>query len=408
MSTPYALAADTFGDEEIAAAKAVLDSGRLTMGERVRGFEAEFAQWTGARHALMVNSGSSANLLMIEVMLRRSSGRGPWQPGDEVLVPALAWPTTVWPLVQLGLIPVFVDVDRTTLAIDLESAAAALGPRTRGMFLISVMGRAPDLAAHARFCEQHGLVLLEDACESLGAHSEQRHVGTFGTMASFSFYFSHHLSTIEGGAILTNDDALHDDLKSARAHGWIRDRSDAESWRSQFPSLDDRFLFITPGYNVRPMELQAAIGSVQLRKLDHMLAERERLARRVRAWLAEWAPWLELIGADCLSGDPAAVSRRARTNSWMTLPLRLGPRAPVAVRELQGRLEELGVATRPIIAGNLVRHPAVRAIEHRCAPSLAAADDTLARAFMIGCHPVLAPGALETLERAIRSLSALK
>src|SRR5262245_41247862 len=139
--TAYPLAANTLTAEEISAAKAVLDSGLLTMGHEVQRFENAFASWVGARHAVMVNSGSSANLLMVDLMLRRSSSTAPWQTGDEVLVPALAWPTTVWPLVQLGLTPVFVDVDPKTLAIDLDSARSVLSPRVKGMFLIHVLGQ---------------------------------------------------------------------------------------------------------------------------------------------------------------------------------------------------------------------------------------------------------------------------
>jgi CDP-6-deoxy-D-xylo-4-hexulose-3-dehydrase len=285
MSTPYRLAADTFRTEEIEAAKKVLDSGLLTMGERVRTFEGEFAAWVGSRHALMVNSGSSANLLMVDALVRRAEGKAPLAPGDEVLVPGLSWPTTVWPLVQLGLVPVFVDVDPVTLAIDLESARKVLGPRTKAMFLIQVLGRVPDMASYQKFCAEHGLQLLEDTCESLGAHWNGRHAGTFGLFGSFSFYFSHHISTIEGGMVVTDDPALDDELRGLRAHGWSRNRADKARWKERYPDFDERFLFISAGYNVRPMELQGAIGSVQLRRLDEMLDAREQLARKVLGWL---------------------------------------------------------------------------------------------------------------------------
>lgn len=406
MSTPYRLAADTFGAAEIDAAKAVLDSGRLTMGERVRAFEAEFAAAVGARHAVMVNSGSSANLLIIDTLVRRSTGDAPLQPGDEVLVPALSWPTTVWPIVQLGLVPVFVDVDPATLALDLGSAREALGPRTKAMFLIQVLGRAPDMGTYQRFCAEHGLRLLEDVCESLGAHWGGRHAGTFGAAGSFSFYFSHHISTIEGGMIVTSDRALCDDLRSIRAHGWLRDRSDKSTWTQRYPGIDERFLFVTPGYNVRPTEIQAAIGSVQLRRLEAMLQAREALARKVTGWLAPRAPWLELVGSEVLDQRPP-TDPRSRTHSWMTLPMRLREGAGVTRDAVVRHLEERGVETRPIIAGNLARHPAAQRCARRAAASLRQSDLLLERGFMIGCHPVLAPGALETLERALCSLVEL-
>lgn len=402
---PYRLAADTFGPEELDAAKSVLESGRLTMAARVREFEREFAAWTGAGHAVMVNSGSSANLLMVDAMLRRSEGNAPWRAGDEVLVPALAWPTTVWPLVQLGLVPVFVDIDPLTLAIDPASAASALSARTRGMFLIHVLGQSARMDGIVGFCRKHELELLEDSCESLGAHDGGRHVGTFGAMSSFSFYFSHHISSIEGGMVITGDPARADDLRSLRAHGWVRDRSDKGRWKDRFPDFDERFMFISAGYNVRPMELQAAIAGVQLSKLDRMLEARERLAAQVQGWIARSLPWLRLIGADRLAAGEGR-DRKARSHSWMTLPFVVDDRGP-EVGKVKARLEALGVETRPIIAGNLARHPAAAAFQTRSAASLAQCDLLFERGFMIGCHPRLEPGALETLERAFDGLREL-
>jgi CDP-6-deoxy-D-xylo-4-hexulose-3-dehydrase len=405
-SEPYRLAADTMGVDEIRAAKAALDSGQLTMGPRVRAFEEEFADWVGARHAIMVNSGSSANLLMVDSLLRGTSSTEPLRPGDEVIVPGLAWPTTVWPLAQLGLVPVFADVDPATLAIDLESARSVIGPRTRGMFVIHALGRAIDLPAYRDFCVDHGLRLLEDCCESLGAHWDGGHVGTTGSAASFSFYFSHHISTIEGGMIVTNDLSLADDLRGLRAHGWVRDRSDKAQWVANYPEFDPRFLFATVGYNVRPTEIQGAIGSVQLRRLDEMLFARESLARAVRGWLGASAPWLELIGGETLDA-PIPVDRRGRTHSWMTLPFRLRPDASENRNTVAEHFENHGVETRPIIAGNLARHPAIAQVLHRCAPSMDVCDALLRDTFMIGCHPALSTGSLTTLERAIASLANL-
>jgi CDP-6-deoxy-D-xylo-4-hexulose-3-dehydrase len=403
-SAPYRLAADTFGPAEINAAKSVLDSGMLTMGERVRTFEEQFAAWIDADHAVMVNSGSSANLLVTDALLRSTGTRPLLEPGDEVIVPGLAWPTTVWPLVQLGLVPVFVDVDSDTLAIDLESAAEAIGPKTRGMFLIHPLGRAVDLSAYGQFCADRDLVLIEDCCESLGAHSSGAHVGTRGRAGSFSFYYSHHISTIEGGMIATNDPALADDLRGLRAHGWIRDRSDRDTWLNKYSELDPRFLFATMGYNVRPTEIQAAIGSVQLDRLDDMLDARERLALQVRRWLANAAPWLQLIG-DVALETSTVRARRKRTHSWMTLPMRILPGSHIDRDAVVRCLERDGVETRPIIAGNLARHPATASVKHRAAAAMPVCDGLLKDGFMIGCHPVIEPESLATLEHAITDLA---
>ncbi len=405
MKTKYPLASTTFSAEEIEVAKAVLDSNFFTMGALVKKFETEFAAWNGTKHSIMVNSGSSSNLLMVDLMLRRSKGSAPWKRGDEVLVPALAWPTTVWPLVQLGLVPVYVDVDPKTLAIDIESAKSALTSKTKGMFLIHVLGQAANMDEIMGFCREFGIELLEDNCESLGANFNGKATGNFGVTASYSCFFSHHISTMEGGMITTNDEELYEDLKSLRAHGWVRDRGDKADWTKKHPDLDPRFMFIMPGYNVRPLEISAAIGSVQLRKLDGMLESREKLAREVADWTSKGTPWMRLIGAEHIPSKTPA--RRERRHSWMTFPFVLDKKAPVRVDKVKEIFEANGVDTRPIIAGNLARHPANRLAETRQASSLRNCDSILENGFMIGCHPILKDDGREALEGAFSALAKL-
>jgi CDP-6-deoxy-D-xylo-4-hexulose-3-dehydrase len=400
----YTLGADNLGTEETEAAIAVLRSGRLTMGRLVREFEEALARWIGIGHAVMVNSGSSANLLLVDSLLRRShANRAMLRPGDEILVPALAWPTTVWPLLQLGLVPVYTDVEPHSLALSLDSAAQALSPRTRGLFLIHVLGQACEMGPYTDFCSRHDLVLIEDCCESFGAFDQGRHVGTFGLGGTLSHFFSHHLTTIEGGALITNDGALADDLRSLRAHGWIRDRSDRERVAREHPGLDPRFLFVMPGYNVRPMELQAAIGLVQLGKMDEQLRAHEQLAGRIFQWVSRYEPWLKMIGSERLQGVPA--TRQQRRHSWMNVPFLVGPEAPMTMDEVKARLETSGVDTRPIIAGNLLRHPAAALGTMRAPVATPVADAVLRRGFMIGCHPQRSAQSLETLEKALAGLA---
>lgn len=402
----YELAANTIEDREIEAAVAVLRSGQLTMGERVRAFEEAFAAWVGAEHALMVNSGSSANLLAIETRLRgvRDDPRR-WRPGDEVLVPALAWPTTVWPIAQLGLVPVLVDVEPSTLAIDLRSAESMIGPRTVGMVLIHVLGQPPPMDRYVGFCAEHRLTLIEDACESLGAQSQGRHVGTFGETGTFSTYFSHHITTIEGGVVVTSDRAVFDDLRSMRSHGWVRDRLDRREIALASSAFDDRFLFATTGYNVRPTELNAAIGLVQLDRLPSMLASRAELAAFVSR-LVEPIPWIRLVGAETLSADDV-LAQGWRSHSWMTLPFEVASGAPASAAKVADLLEDSDIETRPVIAGNLARHPAMDQIVSRRAASLAVADRVLSQFFMIGCHPNASDAHLYTLQAGFERLAAL-
>lgn len=399
---PYPLALNSVGEEEIQAAIRVLRSGRLTMGDVVRNFEEMFAEWTGSDFAIMVNSGSSANLLMVEAMVRGPSRSKRWARGDEVIVPALAWPTTIWPLVQAGLVPVFVDVDPGTLAIDLPRARKSLSRRTRGMFLIHVLGQAAAMREVMGFCAEHELEVLEDACESLGAYSGDMHVGTLGVMGSFSFYFSHHLSTIEGGMIVTADEGLADDIRSMRAHGWSRDRADAAKWATNHPHLDPRFLFVCSGFNVRPTELQAAIGISQLARLEVNLATRENIARRVAAVTAEGSS-VHLVGAEQLAG-PRSTGRPWRPHSWMALAFLLRSGTDAGVGEVTNAFESRGVETRPIIAGNIVAHPALRGVEHRVVEPLAVADRVLTHGFMVGCSPLTPNDSIELLLQALRDL----
>lgn len=404
----YPLAQSTFSTEEIAVAKAVIDSGIFTMGQQVKAFETEFEEWTGSTHALMVNSGSSANLLMIDALIRPSKGAPRLKRGDEVLVPALSWPTTVWPLLQLGLVPVFVDIDPTTMAIDLESAETCLTSKTKAIFLIHVLGQIADIKQLLGFCSRHHLFLIEDVCESLGAHDNRTHAGTFGLMGSFSCYFSHHISTIEGGMIITKDEDLFNDLKSLRSHGWVRDRSDKQDWIQENPDIDPRFLFIMAGYNVRPTEIQAAIGRVQLKKLDTMLESREKMALGTQKIIEKNTPWIKLIGADHLKSlKNGKVEKRARSHSWMSLPFLLTDNAPANVEQVKALFENLGIETRPIIAGNLAKHPSSKAYGIRAASSLANADNVLKNGFMIGCHPFNWKKNLTLLEDAFLKTSKL-
>lgn len=398
----FPLASDSFSEEEISAAVAVLKSGKYTMGEKVRLFEERIANWCGARHALMVNSGSSANLLVIESLLRRTNAEPLLQPGNEVLVPALAWPTTVWPLVQLGLKPVFVDIDLQTMAIDVDSARRSLSKKTKAMFIIHVLGLAADMTAVQAFCRENSIALLEDCCESFGAFYQKKHVGLFGVAGTFSHFFSHHLTTMEGGTILTDDTKLYEDLKSFRAHGWTRDRSDKKQWETENPHLDPRFLFITSGYNVRPMEIQAAIGVVQLQKMESFLQKRCEVVQRIRP-LLEGAQNMRIIGQEFLGSEKQALQDRRHT--WMNIPILAS--SPEMRSKIMQKFESFGVETRPIIAGNMLKHPAAKVMNAVVRDSLHQCDQVLDRGFMIGCHPTVTEKQMSCLEKAVQAAGAL-
>lgn len=397
----YPLAQQTWGPEEKAAIGRVIASDSLTMGDEVQKFQREFASWAGAKFAVMVNSGSSANLLCLESLLRPIDGSPKLQSGDEVIVPALSWGTTVWPVIQLGLKPVVVDIELSTLGISPTAIESAISEKTRAIIVVHVLGQPCNLAEITHICEEHNLILIEDCCESLGAKANDTHVGNFGLYGTFSFYFSHHVSTIEGGMITTNDTNLFNDLLSMRAHGWSRDRTDANRWSTEDSNVDPRFVFLSTGFNFRPTEIEGALGRIQLQRFPDMIKRRRELARRVDILISDHVDWLKLIGRDLLTDDSTNF------HSFMCLPFILDKDAPVTRSEFCEFLESSGIETRPIIAGNILRHPAARYIsgasDYRCRM----ADQLYERGFMIGCHPYITEQSWSTFEEAITRASDL-
>ena len=371
----------TFGPEEISAALECLLTTRVTMGERVHGFERAFAGHFGWGHGVMSNSGSSANLLAVAA-LANPARPGGLRPGDEVIVPALSWSTTVWPLVQHGLVPVVVDIDPDTWNIDPAAVAAAVGPRTRAVMIVPVYGNPCDMDALTRTCQDHDLVLIEDCCEALGATWDGRPVGGFGAVGTFSFYYSHHISTLEGGITVTDDRDLAELMRILRAHGWLRDVEDPRPWTDAHPGVDERFLFVNAGYNLRPTELAGAIGALQLPKLAPFVERRRANA----AWFAE-----RLARFDGLFGFQRELDK-ARS-SWFGFGVVLGERAGFDVTDLRRHLATRGVETRPVICGNIARQPAMDLFEHRVPAPLPHADAVMRRAFSFGNHQALGDAA---------------
>jgi CDP-6-deoxy-D-xylo-4-hexulose-3-dehydrase len=271
----YELAAPSWADEEIAAMQRVIASGRFTMGENVAQLEREFAAYHGMKHGIMVNSGSSANLLCVGALCYKKDR--PLQRGDEVIVPAISWATTYHPLQQYGLKLKFVDVELESLNMDCKQLERAMGPRTRAILAVSILGNPAALGAMRKFADQHGLYFMEDNCESMDAELDGRKAGTFGDLNTFSFFFSHHISTMEGGMILTDDLELAHLCRALRAHGWTRDLPhDSPLYERTGRDFYEAYRFLLPGYNVRPLELSGAIGLEQLKKLPAMTAQRRK------------------------------------------------------------------------------------------------------------------------------------
>src|SRR3954451_7000375 len=274
----YDLAVNTWGDEEIDAIQRVIASDRFTIGPYVAAFEDAFAAYHKRKYCVMVNSGSSANLLGVAALFYKKDH--PLQRGDEVIVPAISWATTYHPLQQYGLKLKIVDVELETINVDVSQFEKAMGPRTRAIMGVSILGNPAALDAMRKFADDRGLYFIEDNCESMDAELGGRKAGTFGHLSTFSTFFSHHISTMEGGMVTTDDQELYELVVCMRARGWVRDLPpNSKIFQKRDDDFYEAYRFILPGYNVRPIELSAAIGREQLKKLPGMtVARRKNLA----------------------------------------------------------------------------------------------------------------------------------
>jgi CDP-6-deoxy-D-xylo-4-hexulose-3-dehydrase len=369
--------------EDIDRVIETLRSGQLTMGSTVASFESKMSEYLGVDHFVMVNSGSSANLLMLEALVRPTKTNAFLSLGDTVLVPAVAWPTTIWPIIQLGLNPLFVDVDPNTLALDLNEARSIIETSNipvRGVFPIHPLGLALDRLAFDDFAKNYDLVSISDVCESLGAYSHGVHAGTNSMASSFSFYFSHHITTMEGGGVATNSSRIADDLRSMRSHGWSRDRRDVEDWSKHKSSNDARFLFVSTGYNVRPMEIQAAIGINQISKIDEFIKRRRSIARFVYDSIDN--DLMEIVGFQSFLNDE-------NSHSFMLLAIQLkGIGADHRKANVLSYLERSGIETRPALTGNFLAQPAIQRItKQRISPDdFPIATSITQTTFLVSCH----------------------
>jgi CDP-6-deoxy-D-xylo-4-hexulose-3-dehydrase len=397
------LASNVLRPKDIQAATEVLNSGNLTMGERVLRFESEMAAMLGVRHFVMVNSGSSANLAIFEALLRPAKGAGRLKKGDSVIVPAVAWPTTVWPIIQLGLDPVFVDVEPDTLALDLEKAEEVIlntqGKRFAAIFPIHPLGLALDQERYLDFAEKYNLILVNDVCESLGASRNGKAAGAIGLASSYSFYFSHHLTTMEGGGIGTNDDDVADDLRSIRSHGWSRDRQDADEHTGAISETDAKFLFVSTGYNIRPMEIQAAIGSSQLPDLSSFVSRRRQIARAIHEGIQGTKLRLVDGGYFDEGSDP-------EQHSWMLIPIAVTGSEPETRRnKIIDYLRQSGIDTRPVLTGNFLAQPSVRKIlNYLPKPERFPVASLVSKThFLVAAHHDLEDGQVSHLVQSLKS-----
>ena len=375
-----------FGPEEVVELVRTSLDFWLTAGPEAQVFEKLLARRSGHRHALLVNSGSSANLLALTALTSHRLKDRRLVPGDEVITVAAGFPTTVNPILQNGLVPVFVDVTLPTYNIDVAQLEAALSPRTRAVMVAHTLGNPFDLDAVAAFCKAHDLFLVEDCCDALGSTYGGRHVGTFGEIATLSFYPAHQITLGEGGAVLTNRPMLKKVVESFRDWGrdcWCEpgcENTCGKRWTQSFGLLpygyDHKFVYSHIGYNLKATDMQAAIGTVQLSRLDDFVARRRANHAFLRAALEPYTEHLILP-----EETPGAEA------CWFGFALTVRPDAPYTKHDLVTFLAESGIDSRQLMAGNLLRQPAYADVPHRVAGSLEVTDQVLDGSFWLGCYP---------------------
>jgi Predicted pyridoxal phosphate-dependent enzyme apparently involved in regulation of cell wall biogenesis len=369
---PYDLASSSWGPEELAAARAVLDEGRFTMGDRVRRFEEAFAAKFGVKHAVMVNSGSSANLVAVAALAHLRNR--PLQRGDEVIVPAISWATTFHPLQQYGLKLRFVDIELETLNMDVSRLEEALTPRTRMVVGVSILGNPAALDVMRAFCDRHGLYLLEDNCESMGASLHGKPCGTFGDVNTFSTFFSHHISTMEGGMLVTNNTEIDHLARVIRNHGWTRDvPADSDVFVRKADGFQEAYRFIMPGYNVRPLEICGAVGIEQLKKLDGLVEKRR----------ANAAVFVEAFQHD----DRFMIQKENGRSSWFSFTLILNPTLHIDRVQVMAAMREGGIGFRMITGGCFLRQDAIRWFDYDTVGPTPNANVAHDYGFFVGNHP---------------------
>ena len=368
----YDLASDSWGAEERAAILRVLDSGRLTMGAEVARFEAAFRERFGVRYAVMTSSGSTANLIGVAALSHRRDR--PLRRGDEVIVPALSWATTYYPLQQYGLRLRFVDIEIETLGLDDSLLEAALTPRTRMVVAVSILGNPCALDRIRAFCDRYDLILFEDNCESMGASLSGQLAGTFGDIGTFSTFFSHHISTMEGGVLVTADEEIAHLARSLRAHGWTRDLpAGSPIFEPREDDFFEAYRFILPGYNARPLEIAGAVGVEQIAKLDAMVEARRRNAAVFRRLFA---------------GDERFILQRERgRSSWFSFTIILNPALAIDRARVLAALKRAAIGYRIITGGNFLRHDVIRYFDYEVVGQIKAADIAHDRGFFVGNHP---------------------
>jgi len=384
----YRLGESSWDHREIEALKRVIDSGFYSMGSEVKAFEEAFADYVGSRYCVMVNSGSSANLLMVAALRYRKGGLS-IRTGDEVIVPPVSWSTSYYPFSQYGIKLRFVDIDRETLNYDLAALSSAVDENVSAILAVNLLGNPNDFDEIQSLISGRDILLIEDNCESMGACYNDRQCGTFGVMGSYSCFFSHHISTMEGGLIVTDDEELFHILLCLRAHGWTRNLPDTNSVAQKSQNkIEEDFHFVLPGYNLRPLEMAGAIGQAQMEKLPSLITFRRKNAMLFLEIMAEF--------------PQISVQKEIGKSSWFGFSLIVHEEGKNSRADVVSELERYNIDYRPIVTGNFAKNSKVmRWLPHTIFGDLKNADWLDRNGLFVGNHGRDLSRELELLQKAL-------
>ena len=387
MINSYPLATSTWDDKELQAIQSVIDKDIFTMGESVKQFEDDFARFLDKKYCVMVSSGSSANLIATAALFYTKNPM--LKRGDEVIVPAVSWSTTYFPLQQYGLKLKFVDIDIETLNYDLDALQGAIIDKTKMIMVVNLLGNPNDFDQINKIIGDKDIFILEDNCESMGAEYRGKQTGTFGVMGTFSTFFSHHMATMEGGFVTTDDEELYHILLSMRAHGWTRNlpkenkvSNKSDDW------FEESFRFVLPGYNVRPVEMSGAIGVEQLKKLPLFLEQRRKNAKLFVTLFKDHKDFM--------------IQKDSDKSSWFGFSLMIKPNSSLKRKDVIMLLQENHIDCRPIVTGNFTRNEVMQFFDYTIHDELTNANYLHDNGFFIGNSQVCLKDKISYLKEVLK------
>jgi len=384
----YELASSTWDDEELMAINKVVKSGNFTMGNRVKQFESEFASYFNSKYCVMVNSGSSANLISIAALFYKS--KNSLKRGDEIIVPSVSWSTTYHPLQQFGLKLKFVDINLDTLNYDLIKLEGAISNKTKAIVVVNLLGNPNDFNKINKIIKDKNILLFEDNCESMGAKFEGIYAGTYGILGTFSGFFSHHISTMEGGMVVTDSEELYHIMLSLRAHGWTRDLPAKNTLVNKDTNVfNESFRFILPGYNLRPLEFSGAIGTVQLKKLPSFIKARRKNAKYFEQKFS--------------NNKNFQIQKEIGESSWFGFSIII-KNEEIDRDDVLLKLNKNEIDVRPIVSGNFLKNEVIKFYNYEIHSDLNNSEYLDKHGFFIGNHNYDISKKIDFLYKTLNSL----